>query len=38
MPNHLGRVLDTLLATTEIHEIDHARERVQQQRQQNARH
>ena len=29
---HLGRVLDTLLETTEIHEIDQARERVQLQR------
>jgi len=29
---HLSRVLDTLLATTEIDEVDQARERVQQQR------
>jgi DNA-binding FadR family transcriptional regulator len=32
MRSHLGRVLDTLLETTEIHEVDQARERVQQQR------
>ncbi|RZM12405.1 MAG: FadR family transcriptional regulator [Sphingomonas sp.] len=34
---HLGRVLDTLLETTEIHEIDQARERVQLQRKRYAR-
>lgn len=32
MQSHLERVLDTLLRTTEVHEIDQARERVQQQR------
>lgn len=32
MRHHLGRVLDTLLETTEIDEVDQARERVQQQR------
>ncbi len=36
MPSHLERVLDTLLRTTEVHEIDQARERVQQQRQRYA--
>jgi DNA-binding FadR family transcriptional regulator len=32
MQLHLGRVLDTLLETTEIDEVDQARERVQQKR------
>lgn len=32
MRTHLSRVLDTLLETTEIEEIDQARERVQEQR------
>lgn len=36
MQSHLGRVLDTLLQTTEIHEVDRARERIQQQRQRYA--
>lgn len=34
---HLGRVLDTLLETTEIHEIGQARERVELQRKRYAR-
>ena len=32
MRSHLSRVMDTLLETTEIHEIDRARERTHEQR------